>query len=114
MSRDGRKLDHKALEAIRLHAVLRVRRDGVSPEALMDTLGFHRSCIYAWLKRYDEGGVEALKAKPIPGPPLKLAVWQGNWLRQMIIEKTPLGGGYVVPPHRFAAQFSNDALFMFD
>src|SRR5512143_471332 len=96
MSRDGRKLDHQALEAIRLHAVLRVRQDGISPEAIIDALGFHRSCIYAWLKRYDEGGREALKAKPIPGPPLKLAVWQGNWLRQMIVEKTPLDFGYAV------------------
>jgi transposase len=96
MSRDGRKLDHKALEAIRLHAVLRVREDGASPEALIDALGFHRSCIYDWLKRYDEGGLEALKAKPIPGAPVKLAVWQGNWLRQMIVEKTPLDFGYTV------------------
>ena len=96
MSRDGRKLDHQALEAIRLHAVLRVRQDGASPEALIDALGFHRSCIYDWLKRYDEGGLEALKAKPIPGAPLKLAVWQGNWLRQMIVEKTPLDFGYPV------------------
>src|SRR5512144_704582 len=96
MSRDGRKLDHKALEAIRIHAVLRVRQDGASPEAIIEVLGFHRSCIYEWLKRYDEGGLEALKAKPIPGAPLKLAVWQGNWLRQMIVEKTPLDFGYPV------------------
>src|SRR5512144_1437443 len=96
MSRDGRKLDHKALEAIRIHAVLRVREDGASPDALIDARGFHRSCLYDWLKRYDEGGLDALKAKPIPGAPLKLAVWQGNWLRQMIVEKTPLDFGYPV------------------
>src|SRR5512144_2855790 len=96
MSRDGRKLDHKALEAIRIHAVLRVRQDGASPEAIIEVLGFHRSCSYEWLKRYDEGGVEALKAKPIPGAPLKLTVWQGNWLRQMIVMKTPLDLGYAV------------------
>src|SRR5512143_1633633 len=94
MSRDGRKLDHTALEAIRIHAVLRGREDGASPDALIDVLGFHRSCIYAWLKRYDEGGLEALKAKPIPGAPVKLAGWQGNWLRQLIVEKTPLDVGY--------------------
>src|SRR5512144_1527855 len=94
MSRDGRKLDHKALEAIRIHAVLRVRQDGASPEAIIEVLGFHRSCSYEWLKRYDEGGLEALKAKPIPGAPFKLAVWQGNGLRQMIVKKTPLDFGY--------------------
>src|SRR5512147_2068600 len=96
MSRDGRKLDHKALEAIRIHAVLRGREDGASPEALIDALGFHRSCLYDGLKRYDEGGLEALKAKPISGAPFKLAVWQGNGLRQMIVEKTPLEFGYTV------------------
>src|SRR5512144_780616 len=96
MSRDGRKLDHKALEAIRIHAVLRVREDGASPEALIDALGFHRSCLYDGLKRYDEGGLDALKAKPIPGAPVKLAVWQGKGLRQMIVEKTPLDVGYTV------------------
>lgn len=96
MSRDGRKLDHKAVEAIRLHAVLRVREDGASPDALIDALGFPRSCLYDGLKRYDEGGLDALKAKPIPGAPVKLAVWQGKWLRQMIVEKTPLDFGYTV------------------
>src|SRR5512144_959687 len=93
MSRDGRKLDHKALEAIRIHAVLRVREDGASPDALIDARGFHRACIYDWLKRYAEGGLDALKAKPIPGAPGKLAVWQGNWLRQRIVETTPLDFG---------------------
>ena len=46
MSRDGPKLDQKALEAIRIHALFRVRQDGASPEALIDALGFHRSFIY--------------------------------------------------------------------
>src|SRR5512144_106129 len=96
MSRDGRQLDHRALEAIRLHAVFRVRQDGASPEAIIEALGFHRSCIYDGLKRYDEGELEALKAKPIPGAPLKLAAWQGNGLRQMIVKKTPLDCGYPV------------------
>ena len=40
--------------------------------------------------------MEALKAKPIPGAPVKLAAWQGNWLGQRIVEKTPLDFGSAV------------------
>jgi hypothetical protein len=30
-------------------------------------LGFHLSCIYEWLAKYREGGIEALKTKTISG-----------------------------------------------
>lgn len=41
---DGRKLDHKTLEEIRIRAVERVQA-GESPETVIATLGFTRSCI---------------------------------------------------------------------
>jgi hypothetical protein len=43
--RDGRSLDHKALEEIRTRAVEQVQA-GESPEDVIRTLGFTRSCIY--------------------------------------------------------------------
>jgi len=43
--RDGRALDHKTLEEIRIRAVERVQA-GESPEAVIRALGFSRSCIY--------------------------------------------------------------------
>ena len=47
--RDGRKLDHKTLEEIRLMAVERVR-DGEKPSAVIAAYGFSRTTIYKWLK----------------------------------------------------------------
>ncbi|SET20921.1 hypothetical protein SAMN04487962_105221, partial [Marinobacter segnicrescens] len=45
---DGRKLDHKTLEAIRVRAVQRVM-DGESPEVVIKALGMSRARIYEWL-----------------------------------------------------------------
>src|ERR1035437_2537480 len=63
-----RKLDHKTLEEIRTRAVQRVQA-GESPEAVIQTLGFTRSCIYEWLARYRAGGWAGLKAKALAGRP---------------------------------------------
>ncbi|MGX7950867.1 helix-turn-helix domain-containing protein [Oleidesulfovibrio alaskensis] len=51
---DGRKLDHKTLEAIRVRAVQRVM-DGESPEVVIKALGMSRARIYEWLAAYREG-----------------------------------------------------------
>lgn len=86
---DGRQLDHKTREAIRIRAVKRIEA-GESPEVIAATLGFHRSCIYDWIARYREGGIEALKAKPIPGAKPKLSGKQLGWLFETIVGKNPL------------------------
>lgn len=86
---DGRQLDHKTREAIRIQAVKRIEA-GESPEVVARVLGFHRSCIYEWIAKYREGGLEALKAKPIPGAKPKLDGHQLQWLYQTIIGKNPL------------------------
>ena len=49
MKRDGRKLDHKTLEEIRLMAVERVR-EGEDPSAVIASYGFCRTTIYKWLR----------------------------------------------------------------
>ena len=59
---DGRKLDHKTLEAIRIRAVDRVEA-GESPEVVIKALGMSRARIYEWLATYREGCYEALKSK---------------------------------------------------
>ena len=43
--RDGRSLDHKALEDIRIQAVQRVEA-GEAPSAVMRVMGFARTVIY--------------------------------------------------------------------
>ena len=42
---DGRKLDHKTLEALRLRAVERVN-SGAHPEDVAAALGLHRKTVY--------------------------------------------------------------------
>ena len=68
---DGRKLDHATLEALRIRAVDQVE-DGAHPEDVAAALGLHRKTVYGWLAKYREGGLDALRAKPVPGRPPKL------------------------------------------
>ncbi|NWO05435.1 MAG: IS630 family transposase, partial [Alteromonadaceae bacterium] len=85
---DGRKLDHKTLEAIRVRAVQRVM-DGESPEVVIKALGMSRARIYEWLAAYREGGFDALKAKQISGRPKKLSGAQIRELYTWITTFTP-------------------------
>ena len=86
---DGRKLDHKTLEEIRIRAVQRVQA-GESPEMVIATLGFTRSCIYEWLARYRAGGWNGLKAKTLAGRPKKISARQMEWLWKTITQSNPL------------------------
>ena len=45
---DGRKLDHKTLEEIRIRAIHAVH-EGQHPEEVVHTLGLGKRCIYNWL-----------------------------------------------------------------
>jgi transposase len=87
--RDARALDHKTLEEIRIRAVERVQA-GESPEVVIQTLGFTRSCIYTWLARYRAGGWGALKARALKGRPLKIQPAQMKWLYKTVVGKSPL------------------------
>src|SRR5436305_13560251 len=85
---DGRKLDHKTLEALRIRAVDQVG-EGAHPENVAAALGLHRKTVYGWLAKYREGGKGALKAKPVPGRPPKLAGPQLSRLYSLIVGKDP-------------------------
>ena len=50
---DGRKINRKALEEIRIRAVKRVEA-GESPEIVIKALGLTRPRIYEWLAKYRE------------------------------------------------------------
>lgn len=89
MGMDGRRLDHKTREKIRIRAVRQVEA-GESPEVVIKALGFHRSCIYNWIAKYREGGTAGLKTKKIPGRPPKLNGKQLQELYDLITLKNPL------------------------
>ena len=86
---DGRTLSHETLEEIRIRAIERVQA-GESPEDVIRTLGFSRSCIYVWLALYRAGGWGALKARALKGRPMKIRPEQMRWLYRTVTGKSPL------------------------
>ena len=85
---DGRKIDRKALEAIRIRAIKRVQA-GESPEAVIKALGFTRTVIYQWLAKYREGGLDALRSRKAPGKQPKLKGKQLQKLYRLIVGVDP-------------------------
>ncbi len=73
MKRDGRSLDHKTLEAIRLMAVERVR-EGEPAAEVIAAYGFNRTTIYKWIQASLQAGVglKALRSTPATGRPRTL------------------------------------------
>lgn len=85
---DGRKIDRKALEEIRIRAVKRVEA-GESPEVVIKALGLTRPRIYEWIAKYREGGIEALRMRKAPGKPPKLAGHQLKKIYRLVVGKDP-------------------------
>src|ERR1700686_871264 len=86
---DGRMLDHKTLEAMRIRAVRSVH-EGESPEVVARTLRVTSRAMYGWLARYRRGGWDALKAKPLAGRPPKLDGKKIKWIYNTVTQKSPL------------------------
>ena len=91
---DGRKLDHKALEHLRILAVRRVLEDKEKPSAVMDSLGLCRTSIYPWLREFQEEGWEALAESIAAGPEPKLDERQRQQVRRWILGKDPRQHGF--------------------
>jgi len=91
---DGRTLDHKALEHIRILAVKRVLEDGEAPSAVMTSLGFSRTAIYPWLRKFEDEGLNALAERIAAGPQPKLAEKQRQQVKRWILGKDPRQYGF--------------------
>jgi transposase len=85
---DGRKVDHKTLEQLRIRAVGQVEQ-GAHPDEVAQALGMTRAAVYSWLATYREGGLEALKARPVPGRPPKLQGAQLARLYGLVVGNDP-------------------------
>ena len=91
---DGRKLDHKSLETLRVIAVRRVVEDGENPSEVMRSLGLCRTSIYPWLRKHKKKGHAALLMRKSCGPKPKLNNKQRQQVRRWIIGKDPRQYGF--------------------
>jgi transposase len=85
---DGRKLDHKTLEQLRIRAVGQIKQ-GAHPEEVAAALGMTRAAVYGWLAKYREGGLEALKGRPVPGRPPSLSGAQLQRIDTLVVGHDP-------------------------
>ena len=91
---DGRTLNHKALEHIRILAVKRVIEDKEAPSDVMKSLGLCRTTIYPWLRKYEDKGMEALVERIAQGPEPKLTEKQRQQVKRWILGKDPRQYGF--------------------
>src|SRR5919202_1721187 len=85
---DAGKLDHTTLEERRIRAVRQIEQ-GAHPADIAQALGMTRAAVYAWLAKYREGGMEALKAKPVPGRPPTLSGAQLQRVYTLVVGNDP-------------------------
>lgn len=76
------------MERLRIHAVKQVQK-GVRVEDVAAAAGVDRSSVFRWVRIFDEGGLEALRAKKAPGNAPKLSVSQVVKLRALILGNDP-------------------------
>lgn len=90
MKRDGRTLDHKTLEAIRLMAVERVR-EGERASDVIAAYGFNRTTIYKWIKEAlrPGGGLRMLQSTPGTGRPRSLTPAQEGQVFRWVNGRDP-------------------------
>src|SRR6266540_1420040 len=91
---DGRKLDHKTLEHIRIQAVRRVIEDGESPSEVIKSYILCRTTIYPWLREFEDKGLEALVESISEGPEPKMSDKQKEQVKRWILGKDPRQYGF--------------------
>src|SRR5215211_3293340 len=91
---DGRQIPDEVMGYIRKMAVHAIRERGQGPELVAQLFNFNRSCIYRWLEQYDEGGYAALDSRMPPGASPLITGEMDKWLKQTVLNSTPVGFGY--------------------
>lgn len=93
MNIDGRTLDHRTLEHLRITACKRVA-NGEKPSAVMESLGFCRTTIYRWLRQEKKKGPQGIRSTKSSGPVRRLGVRKQRQLRRWILTRDPRHFGY--------------------
>jgi transposase len=90
MKRDGRSLDRRTQEAIRLMAIERIR-EGERPAEVIEAYGFNRTTVYKWIKAALRPGVgiKALRSTKATGRPRSLTAKQEQQVFRWINGRDP-------------------------
>lgn len=91
---DARKIPGEVMSYVRKMAVRAVVQKGYSPESVGDVLGLSQSSIYDWLRRFREGGYEALDTQYAPGADPMITQEMAQWLKTTVTSKRPEDYGY--------------------
>lgn len=62
-----------------------MREAGESSEDLAGILGFSRTAVYNRLRAYEADGIDALRARAVPGRPPRLTDEQLDWIRTLSV-----------------------------
>jgi transposase len=88
-TRDARSLSGEAQQELRMRAV-RAVLDGKTHVAVAETFGVTRHAVDKWVKKYREGGWDALKAKRQGRPKGgSLKPWQCAQIARVVVDKHP-------------------------
>ena len=91
---DARKIPDDVIGYIRKIAVRAIEDDRFSPELIAEVFHINRTAIYAWVRRFTEGGYPALNTKKAPGSPKEVTESIETWLKTTVLEKSPKDFGY--------------------
>lgn len=91
---DARSIPDEVMTYLRTIAVHAVEEKNYSPEDVIKILGFDRSCIYDWLRRFKVDGYAGLETKKAPGAPAVITKEMDAWLERTVLESTPEDFGY--------------------
>jgi transposase len=87
--KDARKIPDETMSYIRKMAIKAIRELSYSPELVAKIFDISRSCIYEWLKKFDNEGYDALDTHKAPGMSPIITPTMDDWLKATIVSSTP-------------------------
>lgn len=91
---DARKIPGEVMSYIRKLGVRAIEEEDFSPESVAQVLHISRTAIYAWLRRYKDGGYPALETRKPAGATSEITDAVEDWLGDVVLDFTPLDFGY--------------------
>lgn len=93
MKIDGRTIDHRTAEHLRLTAI-QLYEEGQRPSNIMAAMGLCRTTIYKWIATYRKEGLDGLASTKATGRLPKLTDKQKQQVKRWIVGKDPRQYGF--------------------